>query len=97
MDERDRIQLRVCSAVITHDRNELLWASSLPEGAIDSELAREVKTALEVAPVPGQHVLVRLTMYLPAWVQYVGQRAILLFPKLSARLLRSSGLHHQMY
>jgi hypothetical protein len=97
MDESDRIQLRVCSAIITHHRTELLWASSLPVGTIDSELALKVKAALEVAPVPGQHGLVRLTMYLPAWVQYVGQRAILLFPKLSARLLRSSGLHHQMY
>ena len=97
MDESDRIQLRVCSAIITHHRTELLWAASLPEGTIDSELAREVKAALEVAPVPGQHGLVRLTIYLPAWVQYVGQRAILLFPKLSARLLRSSGLHHQMF
>jgi hypothetical protein len=97
MNESDRIKLRVCGAIITHHRTELLWASSLPEGTINSELAREVMTALEVAPVPGQHGLVRLTMYLPAWVQYVGQRAILLFPKLSARLLRSSGLHHQMY
>ena len=51
MDENDRIQLRVCSAIITHHRTELLWASSLPEGIIDSELAREVKAALEVAPV----------------------------------------------
>ena len=97
MDEFDRLQLRVCSAIITQHRTELLWASTLPEGTIDSELALEVKTALEVAPVPGQHGLVRFTMYLPAWVQFVGQRAILLFPKLSARLLRSSGLHHQMF
>ena len=89
MDESGRIQLRVCSAIITHHRTELLWATSLPEGTIDSELALEVKAALEVAPVPGQHGLVRLTMYLPAWVQYVGQRAILLFPKLSARLRQS--------
>ena len=97
MDENDRVQLRVCSAIITHHRTELLWALTLPEGTIDSELVCRVKAALEVAPVPGQHGLVRFTMYLPSWVQYVGQRAILMFPKLSARLLRSSGLHHQMY
>lgn len=97
MDDRDRIQLRVCSAILTHHRGELLWASSLPEGSIDSELTAQVKTALEIAPVPGQHGLVRLTMYLPAWAQYVGQRVVLLFPKLASRLLRSSGLHHQMY
>jgi hypothetical protein len=97
MDEKDRIQLRVCSAIITHHRAELLWASSLPDGIIGYELDCEVKAALEVAPEPGRHGLIRVTMYLPAWVQYVGQRFILLFPKLSARVLRSSGLHHQMY
>lgn len=97
MDERDRIQLRVCSAILTHHRGELLWAASLPEGTIDDDLAQRVQKVLETAPVPGQHSLVRLTMFLPAWIQYAGQRALLLFPKLASRLLRSSGLHHQMY
>lgn len=97
MDERDRVQLRVCTAIITKHRAELLWASNLPDGSIDRELAHKVDSTLRLAPVPGQHKLVRFTMYLPAWFQYLCQRAILLFPKLSARLLRSSGLHHQMY
>ena len=97
MDERERIQLRVCSAILTRNRQELEWAVSLPDDLIEPDLKNEAKATLAVAPVPGNHGLVKMTMFLPAWIQYVGQRAILLFPRISSRLLRSSGLHHQKY
>ena len=97
MDENDRLQLRVCSAILTHNRRELEWAITQPRDIVGHELYDEALRAFEVAPIPGDHGLVRMTNYLPAWIQYIGQRAVLLFPSLARRLLRSSGLHHQMF
>lgn len=95
--EIDMIRLRVCSAVLTNNRRELEWAAGLPRDVVGPELIRELDRALADAPVPGEHGIVRLTNYLPAIVQYVGQRAILLFPRTARRLLRASGLHHRMF
>ena len=97
MDNNDRLRLRVCTALLTNSRPQLEWAATLDQQILGNELSASVHEALKHAPIPGNHGLVRLTMYLPAWVQYVGQRMILLFPKLTHRLLRSSGLHHQMF
>jgi hypothetical protein len=93
----ERIRLRVCSAIITRNRRELEWAVTQPLEVIGDELLASAKENLTVAPVPGSYRLVNFTNYLPAWVQYVGQRSVLLFPHLARRLLRSSGLHHQMF
>ena len=97
MVDTDRLQLRVCSAILTHNRRELEWAVSQPRDIIGDELYEEVLRAWEHAPIPGEHGLVQMTNYFPAWIQYIGQRAVLLFPSVARRLLRSSGLHHQMY
>jgi len=97
LSDQERIRLQVCSAIITRNRRELEWAVAQPHAIVGQDLLHEAQEALKEAPVPGQHGLVRLTSYLPAAVQYVGQRAILLFPTLSRRLLRSSGIHHQMF
>ena len=97
MDENERLRLRVCSAILTNSRPQLEWALTINAQVLGHELTEEVAEALRRAPIPGKHGLVRLTMYLPAWAQYLGQRLILLYPKLAQRLLRSSGLHHQMY
>ena len=97
MDENERIRLRVCSALLTRHRAELEKALDIPEDVLGLELHQAVREAIEDAPIPGDHVLVKLTMFLPTWIQYVGQRAILLFPTVASRLLRSSGLHQQMY
>jgi hypothetical protein len=97
MDDNEKIRLRVCSALITRHRAELQKALDYPEDVLGEELHQAIRAAIKTAPVPGDHVLVKLTMYLPAWMQYVGQRVILLFPKVASRLLRSSGLHQQMY
>lgn len=93
----DKIRLRVCSAILTMNRRELEWAIVQPRMIIGEDLFSEALKALEKAPIPGEHGLVQMTNYLPAWVQYVGQRAVLLFPSIARRLLRSSGLHHQMF
>lgn len=93
----DKIRLRVCSAILTLNRRELEWAIAQSRAIIGEDLFSEAMKALEKAPTPGEYGLVQMTNYLPAWVQYVGQRAVLLFPSIARRLLRSSGLHHQMY
>ena len=97
LSEQERAQLRACSAVLTLNRRELEWAAEQPRDVLGLELCDEVRKALTSAPVPGESSLVRMTTYLPAWIQYVGQRAVLLFPSLSRRILRGTGLHHQMY
>lgn len=97
LSEVDRIRLRACSAVLTLNRRELEWASAQPSDVLGDEIAREVATSLAGAPDPGTSRIVRATTYLPARVQYVGQRAVLVFPRLARRLLRGTGLHHRMY
>lgn len=97
MNDIDHLQLRVCSAIFTQHRRELEWAVSQPRDTVGHELYAEALKALEDAPIPGEHGLVQMTNYLPAWIQYIGQRAVLLFPSVTRRLLRSSGLHHQMF
>ena len=97
LDEGERLRLRVCSAILTRNRRELEWAVSQPADKVGIELIDRARDVLAAAPVPGSHSLVNMTNYLPAWIQYAGQRAILLFPRIAHRLLRSSGLHHQMF
>lgn len=97
LSESERIQLRVCSAVLTLNRRELEWAISQPIDVVGEALHTEAQEAYANAPIPGDHGLVNLTNYLPAWIQYIGQRAVLLFPSIARKLLRSSGLHHQMF
>lgn len=97
VDENEKVRLRVCSALLTNHRAELQKALEIPEQVLGSELLNAVRESVQDAPIPGDHALVKLTMYLPAWVQYIGQRAVLLFPRLAFKLLRSSGLHQQMY
>lgn len=97
LTEHEKIQLRVCSAILTLNRRELEWSTSQPITIVGEDLYKEAQAAYAVAPVPGNHRLVNLTNYLPAFAQYIGQRAVLLFPKIARRILRSSGLHHQMF
>ncbi len=97
MDEITRVQLRVCSAILTNNRREIEWALSQPMNVVGEDLYKEAQDAYSAAPIPGKHGLVHMTNFLPAWVQYIGQRAVLLFPSIARKLLRSSGLHHQMF
>ncbi|NBO57028.1 MAG: hypothetical protein EBU84_21095 [Actinobacteria bacterium] len=93
----DRIRLRACSAVLTLNRSELEWANSQTSDVLGMEIKAAIREALTIAPVPGRSRLVRATTYLPPRAQYLGQRAVLLFPRLAHRILRSTGLHHQLY
>lgn len=97
LSDDERIQLRACSAIITRNRRELEWAITNPIEVLGQDISAEAHHVCGEAPIPGQHVLLRIVNYLPVSVQFVGQRAVLLFPSLSRRLLRSSGIHHQMF
>ena len=97
MENEDRIRLRVCSALLTNNRDALERSLKISKEVLGGDLYVAVRSAVGSAPIPGDHLLVKMTAYLPAWIQYIGQRTILLFPRLASRLLRSSGLHHQMF
>ncbi len=97
LSEIDRTRLRACSAIITNNRRELEWAVTLPVETLGQDLMREAEQALAGAPVPGEHGIIRITNYLPSVVQFVGQRSVLLFPRIARKLLRVSGLHHRMF
>jgi hypothetical protein len=90
-------RLRICSAVLTGNRKKLEWARDVLTVDVEPELRRIVNDAVAVAPIPGNNRLIRLAGYLPASIQYVGQRAVLVSPRLARRILRLSGLHHQMF
>lgn len=97
VDDAENIQMRACSAVLTKNFREIKTIIDAEVDQLPEDLSLALLCSLKDAPIPGEHSLVKFTMYLPAWMQYIGQRAILLFPRLAFRLLRSSGLHHQMY
>jgi len=97
LDASDIIRLRAAIAVLSANRHDLMWASSQTVESVGEELMTEVLSTLEFAAVPGQSRLLRVTVRLPAWMQYMGQRAVLLFPRIARRILRATGLHHQMY
>ena len=96
-DEATRVRLRVCSAIITNNRQQLQWAINQDPVVVGGALFREASEKLATAPSPRDNRLVNLSRRLPAWAQFVGQRSVLLFPKLARRILRTSGLHHESF
>lgn len=93
----ERRDLKLCSAILTRNRRELDRLFEDEETSPDVDLMNEARRIRNDAPIPGEHLAVRLAEKLPARIQYIGQRAVLLSPKVARRLLRSSGLHHQMF
>ena len=96
-DELTRARLRVCSAIITNNYQQLQWAVNQKPEVVGEALFREAYEKLATAPIPGDNRLVNLSRRLPAWAQFVGQRSVLLFPKLARRILRTSGIHHESF
>jgi len=97
LSDGEQRELLLCSAILIRNRRELDRLLESEEHSIDQDLLDEAKRIRQAAPVPGEHVAVRLAQKLPAGIQYIGQRVVLLFPKVARRLLRSSGLHHQIF
>jgi hypothetical protein len=94
----DAYVLNVCSAIIT--KNQHAAAKLLEDSASHSlpvDLHGELVEVARTRPASSMNYVVRLSYYLPAWVQYVGQRLVLLSPRLGHWLLRKTKLHHRWY
>jgi len=94
----DAYLLTVCSAVITN--NQQAAAKLLVDPASDSlptDLRDELIEVAKTRPASSMNNVVRLSYYLPAWVQYIGQRLVLMSPRVGYWLLRKTKLHHRWY
>lgn len=97
-DPNPDVMFHACSVVITGNREEakrLLVSTNverLPNALLFDlhELAKEPSKTLMLS-------LVRTSAFFPAWVQFVGQRAVLLFPRISFWVLRKTRLHHRWF
>jgi len=94
----DAFLLNVCSAIITN--NQQVAAKLLVDPAshsLPTDLRGELIEVARTHPAASMNSVVRLSYYLPAWVQYIGQRLVLLSPRLGYWLLRKTKLHHRWY
>jgi hypothetical protein len=94
----DNYTLQVCVALLSENQAE---ATKLAETPLASELPAALREELGKlagkTPTTWVSTLIRMTYYLPAWVQFVGQRLILISPRLSRWVLRKTGIHHRWY
>jgi hypothetical protein len=92
------IEMRVCSALITENINELnrLRNTDGYDG-ISAELKAEAERLITGHTQTRTPWFIRATYWLPATIQIAGQRAVLLFPRLAHRVLRASKVHQQWY
>jgi len=91
-------ELQVCSVVVT--RNHALARRLVGSSAVqmlDSDLRSELQALAQPMRDTWLSRLVNLSYYMPAWVQYVGQRVILLSPRLAHWVLRQTRIHHRWY
>jgi hypothetical protein len=98
LSDAEDLELRVCSAILTGNRDEALKLLSC-EGIdlIHPDLLAELR---QLSADPHQSWLsavVRASYLLPAWVQFVGQRAVLASPRLAHWVLRKTRIHHRWY
>jgi len=94
----DAYLLTVCSAIITN--NQQAATKLLVDQAsysLPADLYAELIEVARTRPASSMSNVVRLSYYLPAWVQYVGQRAVLFSPRVGYWLLRKTKLHHRWY
>lgn len=95
MDERNA-RLLAATALLSGNPTLLRQATDVAVEGLDDE----VRTALEEATdreVSGPSRLMRIANVLPAPVQFVAQRLVLVSPRLARAILRRTGLHHQLY
>ena len=61
------------------------------------DLRNELIEVARVRPGPVMSGVVRLSYYLPAWMQFIGQRMVLVSPRFGYWVLRKTKLHHRWY
>lgn len=97
-ETRFSLEMHVCSALITNNIRELIRIRD--EYGFDSvsiELRKEAESRIGKGLPTKTPWFIKWTYWLPASIQMLGQRAVLLSPKLANKILRSSGIHHQWY
>lgn len=94
----ESLELRVCSAILTGNRDEALKLLS-HEGidGIRPELLAGVRQLSADSHRSWLSAVVRASYFLPSWVQFIGQRAILASPRLAHWVLRKTRIHHRLY
>jgi hypothetical protein len=98
LSDTENLELRVCSAILTGNRDEALKLLS-QEGidGIRPELLADLRTLSADSPQSWLSRVVRASYFLPAWVQFIGQRAMLASPRLAHWVLRKTRIHHRWY
>lgn len=97
-DDTTDVEMRVCGALLSNNVRELIRIrDNYGFDSITSELREEAMEVIGDGVVPPPPWFIRMTYWLPASIQMLGQRAVLLSPKLAHRILRASGIHHQWY
>ena len=98
LSESKDLELRVCSAILTGNRDEALRL--LAHAGIDEihpDLLAELRELSADSPQSWLSAVVRVSYFLPAWIQFVGQRAVLASPRLAHWVLRKTRIHHRWY
>lgn len=97
LTESELLEIRLLFALLTHNRQQL--KELLPQCAhsADAQLYTAVRKSVDTRTTSRASKLVALSGRLPAWVQFLGQRAVLLSPRIAQALLIRTGLHHQKF
>jgi len=95
MDDRDA-RLLAATALLSGNPALLEQAEALGPERLGADLYHAV-FAHGIRRPQGGGFLVRAANLLPAPLQYVAQRAVLVSPRLARAILRRTGLHHQLY
>ena len=96
--EVDDFVLQVCAAVLTQNHELSVKLAANPAAQL---LPDDIRAELCAVAIPHRetwlHRVVRLSYYTPAWVQFLGQRLVLLSPRLGHWVLRKTRIHHRWY
>ena len=96
-DAKD-LELRVCSAILTGNREEALKLMSHTDiDGIHPDLLAELRALTADSHQSWLSAVVRASYFLPAWVQFIGQRAVLASPRLAHWVLCKTRIHHRLY
>ena len=96
-DETD-LALRACSVVLTRNREEairLLESANLDR--LPNGLLAELRDVANEPSKTWMSSIVHASYFMPAWVQFIGQRAVLVSPRLAYWVLRKTRLHHRWF
>lgn len=96
--EADTRVLAACSVILTKNKSEAVRLRDDPHFLmLPLELREEVGLLAQESDTSFLEKVVRMSYWMPVWVQYVSQRAVLLMPRVAHRVIRATRLHHRWY